>query len=244
MTVLPSLVSTMAARRNTVAFRAVTNIRSALAGGLMATTIVACEGASVAPVFRDNPAGTPVGTGVATLQALKFAPDSLVLRQGGNGVLQLTGTLSNGTTMSVTDAAWSATSAGVVSVNPATGAITPMSVGKTYLTATKGGVQARASVEVQRSLARADIKPDALCVRVGFDYQFVMHTYDDAGVEVLPGPTTWSVSDPSAASISADGKLHSVKGARITVTGTARGMSDSSVAVLDPAPLGTAMTCQ
>jgi hypothetical protein len=94
------------------------------------------------------------------------------------------------------------------------------------------------------SRAHAHIRPDQLCLRVGYPYQYVMHTYDDFGMETVPGATTWKVSDTSLATIDAGGMLHSLAGGHLIVTGSARGMSDSADAVLDPAALGTTMTCK
>ena len=231
--------------------RCLSRLRAAallLASGLMAMSVTACSDNGIT-LPNSTPTPTPVGNpGPATLQVLQFAPDSLVLPENGVGTLKLTGKMSDGSTMQVADASWGATVGGIIAMNAATGAITAVGRGKTYVLVTKGTLQAQAVVEVRAanpaSLAHAHIRPDVLCLRVGSDYQYVMHTYDAAGIEDTPGPSTWSVSDPSLASISADGKLHSLKGGHLTVTGTSKGMSDVAEVTLDPAVVPAPMTCK
>jgi hypothetical protein len=176
---------------------------------------------------------------------LKFAPDSLVIAGADAGTLQLTGLMSDGSVLPVSGVSYTLSAPGVIAVD-ASGHYQALAAGKVYVVATKGTQSARASVQVMpKSLAHANIKPDALCIRAGYDYQFVMHSYNDAGAEIEPGATTWQVDDASMASINSDGKLHTTaKGGHFHVKGTAHGLSDATEVVADTTPLTQTMTCK
>jgi hypothetical protein len=181
-----------------------------------------------------------------TLQLLEFIPDTLVIASTASGVLQLRGRMSDGTTVPVSGSLYSVTLPGVVSVDQQ-GNYKALAPGLTYVVATKGPFTARAFIQVNGlpiGLQHVNIKPDALCIRAGYDYQFVMHTYDQAGIETVPGATQWSVSDTTVATFDAAGKLHTMKGGHIIAFGVAQGMSDFTPVTVDPAPLGTVMTCK
>jgi hypothetical protein len=223
--------------------------RTFLAAGMMAMAVTACESNTVAgPESQAKPTeGVPIGhPGPATLQVLQFAPDSLVLTQNATGTMQLTGRMSDGTIMPVTGAAFTLSTPGVVSLDTL-GNYKSLAPGRTYVFATKGTLQARAFVQVNGPIGQQHInlKPDLLCLRAGYDFQYVLHAYDQAGVEITtPVATTWSTSDASIGTMNASGKLHSTKGGHMIAYGSAMGMTDAKEVIVDPAPIGTPMTCK
>jgi hypothetical protein len=214
--------------------------------GLLCALVLGCDSRGTLPTSSTGlPLPPPPPPQAATLTQLGFRPDSLQLTIGTGALLQVVGTMSDGSTQSVTGVTLTSDNPAILTVDNA-GVVTPIAPGRASVVATKGSVSARAPVSVQpQSRAHVDIKPDLLCVRAGYGYQFIMHRYDAAGVEIAPGPVQWASANTAIATIDTTGKLTtSSVGGHVSISGTAGGFTDTTPVIVDPAPLGQTMTCQ
>lgn len=77
-----------------------------------------------------------------------------------------------------------------------------------------------------------------------YNSQYSIAAVDSLGNAADPGPVTWSVQDTAVATVSASGLVRGVGAGHSNVVAKASGLTALGALIVDPAPLGTAMTCQ
>jgi len=144
----------------------------------------------------------------ATLTAIQVTPQSSKLAVNGTAKLVATGTYSDNRSVDLTaSVTWSSSNAPLVAVSNATGAagtIVGLSAGTATITAALDNVVGTATVTVTAaSLVSIAITPDNPSLPIGTTAQLVATgTYSDASVVDISSSVTWSIDDPTIATVS------------------------------------------
>ncbi|HMC54600.1 MAG TPA: Ig-like domain-containing protein, partial [Gemmatimonadaceae bacterium] len=177
-----------------------------------------------------------------TVASVTISPSPLSVAVGH--VAQLTATVkdASGNTLTNRSVAWSTNNAAVVVVS-STGALTPISAGTAKITAVSENKRAAATITVTPPVTAADSTPAAptpapvasitatlgsSTLTVGQSTQASAVLKDDAS-NVLTGRTvSWTTSDATVATVSADGLVTAIKAGSAAITATAEGKSGSA----------------
>ena len=143
-----------------------------------------------------------------------------------------------GTTVQGANVAWTSSNTQVATVD-ALGRITGINTGTATVTASLSGFSAASAVTVsQTPVASISISPSSGLLAPTQTLQFIA-TVRDANYDVLTGrPITWTSSNPSVATIIANGLVTAVADGNATITASAEGRS-ASVAMVVFSPIAS-----
>jgi hypothetical protein len=184
---------------------------------------------------------------------MKFAPDSIAFIRGDSGAVSLVGTYivgpggPDGTAqfpVGVDEATLAVKDTMVARIDTLRRQVTAVGAGKTVITATdKRGGTTQMTITV-RAPYYVRIIPGASCSRlVADDRIYTAELYDSQLVRLPDEPVTWTSSDTSVATIDAGGWKHNKKAGHTNIVATIHGEPATSELIVDPAPMGTSMTC-
>ncbi|MFB9327022.1 Ig domain-containing protein [Paenibacillus aurantiacus] len=161
---------------------------------------------------------------------LKIDGDSIREFKVGNAAIQLTATAtkaSGGTDEVEDEAAWTTSSAGVVTVED--GKITPVAPGKATITATYLGVTASVTVVVRPAFEAMRITPsDTQHILInGNGVQFKVSIPENNVWKEKTTEATWTSSDIYAATVDSSGKVTPKEIGSTTITATYKGLVKS-----------------
>ncbi len=222
------------------------SLRSSLARtfaaiGLLAMGVVACSGSPMGP---DGPPLPPFHP-PHTLSQLKFAPDSLALDKGGQGQVTLVGFYADGAILPIADASWLVGDTSIVRLDSATHQATGRRGGQTTIVATKDGVNATLQVTVVAPFF-IYVSPGADCMRLVFpglqDSAWVIDTKTRLRLPDRP-VTSWRSSDSTVMAVDQTGFMTPHHAGVANIIAEVDGEIGMNYNVVDPAPLGTPMTC-
>lgn len=130
---------------------------------------------------------------------------------------------------------WSSASPSIASVN-ATGLVTGVTLGTTFITASSGGAFANDTVTVvRRVVGQVVVGPSGVSVAVGDTTRLQATIFDTQG-KVLPDrEVTWSSAEPAIATVSSTGLVTGVAPGSVAITATADGVSGSTTVEVTPA---------
>jgi uncharacterized protein YjdB len=195
-------------------------VASVSAGGLVTglasgtTTLSAAKGSITG--------SSTVTVTMPTLTTLAVTPASATVAVGGTTTFSATGTFSDGTTAPVS-ATWSSSNTVVATVNASTGMVTGGSTyGTATITATIGSLTATGTVinavPFPVSLSVTPANPSVL---VGSSLKLTASaTWSDGSITDASGPSSWSTSSASIASIVGAGTVTGVASGTATITAT------------------------
>lgn len=127
---------------------------------------------------------------------------------------------------------WASADESIVSVS-ATGLITAVSGGSTYIRATAGGQTDSIEVGVRFRVATVNLTPATATLRREAALQLTATLIDAGGATVTGRPVTWTTSDASIATVSSSGlvavQATPIDGSTVTITATATNVDDGGV---------------
>jgi hypothetical protein len=228
------------------------DMRSSLARTLTITSLfamsLACSEKPTGPT-QIVPPPPPYVPPPRVLAFMKFAPDTLTIMRGDSGSVSLVGNfLDRGqfvdSPVGIDEATLTVQDSTVARIDTVRRMVTAVGAGKTVISAKdKRGVATQMTVTV-RAPYYVRIRPGAACAALTLEHeQYTAELYDSQLVRMPDEPVVWSSSDTSVVTMDATGLSHMKKAGTAMIIGTMHGERGLSSLIVDPAPLGTAMTC-
>ncbi|MCU0633862.1 MAG: Ig-like domain-containing protein, partial [Gemmatimonadaceae bacterium] len=134
---------------------------------------------------------------------------------------------------------WSSSAPAVATVS-STGVVSAVAPGVARIAASAFGTSATVALTVlPREVARLQVLPAALAVRVGSTATLQARTFDTDG-ELLTGrAVAWSSSSPTVATVTGEGVLTALAAGVTTITATSEGRTGQSAVTVTLAPVAT-----
>ena len=179
-------------------------------------------------------------SGPSTLSSIAVTPAAATVAVGHTQALAATGTFSDHSTLALTDAVWTTSSAAIATVSTS-GVVTAKSAGTATITATSAGVGGTAAITVPgaalASIAAASATP-GLAIG-GTDQITVTGTYDDGSHQNLSATATYTTTPATGiVTVSAGGLITGVAAGSASIAVTASGKTaPTPVAVTVSAPV-------
>lgn len=181
---------------------------------------------------------------VPTVSSIAVTPSTATLSIGDTQQLAVKATLSDGTTPTVTDAAFVSSSQVVATVS-SSGLVTARKAGSTTITATSGGKSATATITVSAaSLSSILAAPaTAALMPMGTQQLTVTGTFGDGTTADLTAMATYASDRDTVATVNAAGLVTGVAEGSATITVTASGKTATvAITVTTPALTSIAVT--
>ncbi|HEX8395716.1 MAG TPA: Ig-like domain-containing protein [Longimicrobium sp.] len=173
----------------------------------------------------DNPAGggegqkPPVPTPVASVA---LDPEGMTLEIGNLRAIGARTLAADGTELAGRAVSWSSSDPAVAEVSAA-GQVTARAAGVAMIRATAEGRYAETRVEVPERVARVEIAPGTLALRVGENGVLAAYAYGPGGAPVTGLPVQWSSTNPAVATVAADGRVSAVSVGQAAIRATVLG---------------------
>jgi uncharacterized protein YjdB len=180
--------------------------------------------ATAACAGDDSTGLPPGGASGTTPTAIVISPrhDTLGIGQ----TVQLAARVTDATgTVRQSTVNWSSVNPSVASVS-ATGAVTALTPGVTFVVGTTGNLADTASITVRAE--ELVVEPNAISIGVGEQVQLVASRADGSAV-AYGAVTTWTSSDAAIATVSVDGVVSAVGEGDVTITAAADGKQGSAL---------------
>jgi uncharacterized protein YjdB len=132
---------------------------------------------------------------------------------------------------------WSSSNAAVASVN-GSGRVTAVAPGSATISATAEGRSGGATITVNAPVASVTVSPGTMALLVGAE-QLSATSRDSAGNTLQRRPVDWSSSNPSAATVSAQGLVSGVAPGAATITASVEGRTANAQVTVALAPVVT-----
>jgi uncharacterized protein YjdB len=167
--------------------------------------------------------------------SVAVTPNPTTIVVGKMGALAAVLTDANGNVVANQVVSWSSDNTAVATVD-SHGVVTGVSLGTATITASSNGMSGAASVVVVRPpVAAVIVEPATSTVQVG-QSETLVATLKDADGNTLTGRTVaWTSSDPTSATVDANGVVTGVQPNPITITATAEGVSGVAGVTVTPA---------
>jgi uncharacterized protein YjdB len=199
-----------------------TNVATVDASGLAtgvsagAANITATSGS-----VTSSPAALTVTAAVLT--EIDIAPDDQYIPVGGQYPLTLTGTFSDSTTQTITNATWSASDSSLASVDPNTGVVTGVANSNetpVTITASYGGMSSTTNVYITSAVAESlQLTPASASIASGTTQQYqVNQVYSDGSIQPVTAGLSWLSSSASVAGINSNGLATGLAPGQTTIT--------------------------
>jgi len=173
------------------------------------------------------------------LATLLVTPTPVSMSVGNTVTLSTSGVDEHGNTVEVSDASWSSSDASVASVD-GTGTVTAVAPGTARIEAKRGPARGYADitvVEPERAAVTGVVasREELSFDRFGQSIAVDGTAHDDAGAVVGDAELSWSSSDPSVATVSADGLVTAVGNgsAEVVVASVCCEVSDTVTVTVD-----------
>ena len=173
-----------------------------------------------------NTATTNTPSSSPSLVSISISPSPATAIVGSPTTLTATGTYSDGSSKNISaSVTWSSSSTGVATVS-SNGLITPLSGGKSTITATSGSVSESDALGVTAVLVSVSLNPAGPAVVIGGTQQFqVIGSYNDSSTQDLTASASWSSSESAQATINSAGKATGVAAGPVEITAAVGGIS-------------------
>lgn len=197
-----------------------------LATGLSAGT--AMISASSGSVTSAAPAVLTVTPAVLT--EIGIAPDGQYIPVGGQFQLTLTGTYSDNTTQTITNATWSSSDPSFASVDPNTGIVTGVANSNNNaitITATYGGLTNTTTVYITSAVPESlQLTPTTASIASGTTQQFAANVvYSDGSIQPVTAGLSWLSSSSTVAGVDLNGLATGLAPGQTTITAVYESMT-------------------
>ena len=177
----------------------------------------------------------------ALLQSVDIFPDGPTISVGGQVQLSVTGTFSDNTTATLTNATYSSSDPTIATVDPVTGVVTGVSANANgvTITATVGTLTDTDLVTViPATLQSVTITPSSASITNGTTQQFALSgIFSDGTIQPLLQGVTWTSSVPATAGVDVNGIATAVAVGQTTIQAEYAGFSATATLVVTPAVL-------
>lgn len=178
----------------------------------------------------------------AVLTEIDIAPDGQYIPVGGQFQLTLTGTYSDNTTQTITNANWSSAETSFATVDPNTGIVTGVANSNNNpitITATYGGMSTTTTVYITSAVPESlQLTPTTASIASGTTQQFSANVvYSDGSIQPVTAGLTWVSSSSSVAGINASGLATGVAPGQTTITAGYDSMTATASLTVSPAVL-------
>ena len=165
----------------------------------------------------------------AQLTSISISPATASMALGTAQQFSAVGSFDDGSTQLLTSVSWSSSSTGVATVS-SSGMATAMGAGSATITASSGSVSGTASLTVTgATVVSIAVTPAASNMPVGSTKQFTATaTFSDTSTQDVTGSVLWSSSNPTAATINAQGLVTSVAAGSTTIGAVLNSVSGST----------------
>ena len=178
----------------------------------------------------------------AALTEIDIAPDGQYLPVGGQYQLVLTGTYSDNSTQTITNATWSSSDATLASVDPNTGIVTGVANSNNNpvtITASFGGMTSTTTVYVTAAVPESlQITPTSTSIASGTTLQYAVNViYSDGSIQPITAGLSWLSTSASVAGINANGLATGLAPGQTTITVGYDSMTAEASLTVTPATL-------
>ncbi|MFT4114142.1 beta strand repeat-containing protein [Silvibacterium sp.] len=181
-----------------------------------------------------------IASEAATLQSLEVLPSSVNFALGTSEQFACLGIFSDGAQINLTgQVVWTSGNPTVLTIN-SSGLAKSGSIGSTTITASYLGISASTgAVNVtSATLAGITLAPTSSRIAFGTHQQYAATGwFNDGSVQDLTSDVSWSVSDPTVASVDSGGRVLGLKAGTVTVTAASQGQSASAPLTVTDATL-------
>ncbi|WP_348261714.1 Ig-like domain-containing protein [Telmatobacter sp. DSM 110680] len=159
----------------------------------------------------------------AVLTEIDIAPDGQYIPVGGQYPLALTGTYSDNSTQTITNATWSSSDSTLASVDPNTGIVTGVANSNNNpvtITASYGGMTNTTTVYITSAVPESlQITPATASIASGTTQQYAVNVvYSDGSIQPVTAGLSWLSSLPSVAGIDSNGLATGFTPGQATIT--------------------------
>jgi uncharacterized protein YjdB len=164
------------------------------------------------------------------LVSISITPANASIPLGTSQSLTATGTYTDGTMQDLTFVVGWATSDGTVANITTNGLVHSIGVGTITVSASDNGVSASTQLTVTAaSLLSISVTPASTTLAAGLTQQLkAVGSFTDGTMPDLTGVVTWTSSDPTIASVSAQGLVQTVKPGGVTITASYEGVQGAA----------------
>ena len=178
----------------------------------------------------------------AVLTEIDIAPDGQYIPVGGQFQLALTGTYSDSTTQTITNATWSSSDSTLASVDPNTGIVTGVANSNNNpvtITATYGGLTNTTTVYITSAVPESlQVTPSTVSIASGTTLQFSVNVvYSDGSIQPVTAGITWASSTGSVAGVDSNGNATGLTPGQSTISATYDSMTGTASLTVTPAVL-------
>jgi uncharacterized protein YjdB len=168
-----------------------------------------------------SPAALTVTTAVLT--EIDIAPDGQYIPVGGQYPLTLTGTYSDNTTQTITNASWTSSDPSFAAVDPNTGIVTGVadsSNNPITITASYGGMTNTTTVYITAAVAESlQLAPATASIASGTTQQYAVNqVYSDGSIQPVTAGLSWLSSSALVAGINSTGLATGITPGQTTIT--------------------------
>ncbi len=215
------------------------SVSTVSASGLVSTLAPGVAVVSATSGSISGAANLNVAASAPTVSSVTVVANS-TMGIGGSQQLGAQATLSDGSTQDVSSrVTWSSSKTNIATVD-GTGKMVAVASGTVTVTATlPEGVSGSATVTVNTaSLAALSVSPDGLNLPIGVTQQFTASgDFSDGTTQDLTSTVAWSTSDPTLATVDANGVVTTIAAGTVVITASKGGQSDTSTLTIVPAKL-------
>lgn len=183
--------------------------------------------------------GNPVETKPVT-NSVQVTGPSAGMRVGQTTQLSATARDAAGNALSGRSFVWSSSSEAVASVSQG-GLVTSIAPGTATIQATADGKTGEVTLTITpRPVGSVTVSPQAASITVGATQQLTAAVFDTAGGALGDRAVSWTSSDPSVATVAANGLVSALRaGGPVTITASAEGKSGTAAITVTPEPVAT-----
>ena len=159
----------------------------------------------------------------AVLTEIDIAPDGQYIPVGGQYPLTLTGSYSDNTTQTITNATWSSSDSTLASVDPNAGIVTGVANSNNNpvtITANYGGITTTTTVYITAAVAESlQLSPLSASIASGTTQQYAVNqVYSDGSIQPVTAGLSWLSSSASVAGINSNGLATGLTPGQTTIT--------------------------
>ncbi len=183
--------------------------------------------------------------GAAVLVSIAVSPSSASVPLGSQQQFSATGTLSNGTTESLTSTATWQSSLTTVATISSTGLATSTGQGSTTITAVSGAISGSATLQITPAIpVSLAVAPASASIPSGTNLQFTATgNYGDGSTQDLTASVVWNSSSANVATVSSGGLASATSQGTTTITASLGALNSSAtLTVGQPALLALSVT--